>query len=127
MRMTSHDSFKVITIHEPTQVATLVPDGKISLKVPEGCPDLLKSIMTACWRPEPDERTSFEDIISELEEVSQLFFHSNPAYGDYVLDAGDMSSTLDMYKDEMSPSHTSGATQGTKRPKTKIIVTSADE
>ena len=38
--------------------------------------------MLSCWKSDPCERATFEEIIPKFEEVSQLFSHTNPAYGD---------------------------------------------
>eukprot|EP00095_Tigriopus_kingsejongensis_P008100 maker-scaffold590_size129399-snap-gene-0.33 protein:Tk08100 transcript:maker-scaffold590_size129399-snap-gene-0.33-mRNA-1 annotation:"tyrosine-protein kinase transmembrane receptor ror" len=62
------------------EVAELLPVAGISLRPPEACPDLLKSIMLSCLQTEVKERISFEEIIRKLEEVQQLFCHTNPSY-----------------------------------------------
>ena len=94
---------------------------------------------------EASERTSFEDIIEKLEEVSQLFFHTNPAYGevprmfDVVLNSaieksnskeesakGEINdsqlllssselSVQEVYKDQLSPAELSGKKTRSRR------------
>lgn len=38
-------------------------------KIPEGCVESLKSLMEDCWAPNPNDRPSFEDIISRINLV----------------------------------------------------------
>ncbi|KAG8436181.1 hypothetical protein GDO86_007329 [Hymenochirus boettgeri] len=40
------------------------------LPQPEYCPDTLYSLMLMCWSPQPDERPSFSQLVSEMEVIS---------------------------------------------------------
>ena len=49
---------------------------------PEGCTDVIKSLMLSCWEFYPKNRISFEKIVETLSEdsVHPHFAHSNIAY-----------------------------------------------
>ena len=49
---------------------------------PVGCPDGVKSLMMSCWKQLPQERITFEEIVTQLEEAkSAAPEYTNPAYG----------------------------------------------
>lgn len=56
----------------------MVPDGKLHLTPPDNCPDVVKEMMSLCLLMDPHQRTSFSDILNNLEQ-NQLS-HSNPEY-----------------------------------------------
>ena len=49
---------------------------------PEGCTDVIKSLMLSCWEFYPKNRTSFEKIVEILSEdsIHPQFAHSNVGY-----------------------------------------------
>ena len=49
---------------------------------PEGCTDVIKSLMLSCWEFYPKNRTSFEKIVETLSEdsIHPHFAHSNVGY-----------------------------------------------
>ncbi len=78
------------------QVATLVPEGDLSLKPPGGCPETIARVMESCWERDASKRPSFAEIVRRLEEApdrnqepgppppppppSTGCCHSNPTY-----------------------------------------------
>ena len=50
---------------------------------PEGCPDVIKSLMLSCWEHFPDNRTKFSKIVEILSEnnLKASMGHSNTSYG----------------------------------------------
>ena len=50
---------------------------------PEGCPDVIKSLMLSCWTPLPRDRVDFTEIVNTLskDNLKVSLTHSNPCYG----------------------------------------------
>ena len=36
------------------------------MKIPKDCPETVSKIMTRCWKEDPNERPSFNEIFSEI-------------------------------------------------------------
>ena len=53
------------------------------LNPPEGCPDVIKTIMLSCWKLCPNERISFTAIAEKLSEdnLKKILDNSNSMYG----------------------------------------------
>jgi serine/threonine protein kinase len=49
------------------EIAVKIRDQGLTPPIPEGCPPLYEQIMRACWKYNPDERPTFEQIIAMLE------------------------------------------------------------
>ena len=54
---------------------------------PEGCPDVIKSLMLSCWTPLPRDRIDFTEIVNTLskDNLKVSLTHSNPSYTKYRL------------------------------------------
>ena len=69
------------------QVASLVPEGDLSLKPPGGCPETVRQVMESCWQRDPSLRLTFGQILQRIEEAAPErgnkppSSHSNPTYG----------------------------------------------
>ena len=48
-----------------------VIDG-LTLDIPENSPEHIKNIMAQCWKSNPDERCSFEDILSLINSTDAI-------------------------------------------------------
>ena len=50
---------------------------------PEGCPDVIKTLMLSCWEHLPNNRTKFSKIVEILSEnnLKASMGHSNTSYG----------------------------------------------
>ena len=55
----------------------------LRLTPPEGCPDLIKSLMISCWELIPSERITFSKIVEILssDNLKISLGHSNTSYG----------------------------------------------
>ena len=53
------------------------------LNPPEGCPDIIKTIMLSCWKICPNERIKFSKIVENLSEdnIEKVLDTSNTMYG----------------------------------------------
>ena len=53
------------------------------LNPPEGCPDVIKTIMLSCWKLYPNDRMKFSTIVESLSEdnLKQIHDTSNLTYG----------------------------------------------
>ena len=53
------------------------------LNPPEGCPDVIKTIMLSCWKLCPNERINFTTIAEKLSEdnLKTILDNSNSMYG----------------------------------------------
>ena len=53
------------------------------LNPPEGCPDVIKTIMLSCWKLCPNERINFTTIAEKLSEdnLKKILDNSNSVYG----------------------------------------------
>ena len=54
----------------------------VTLDIPERCPTSLHGIMKQCWKLNPEDRCSFQDIVSVLTEVHDSNIDSVPDYND---------------------------------------------
>ena len=54
----------------------------VTLDIPERCPISLHHIMKQCWKLNPEDRCSFQDIVSVLTEVHDSNIDSVPDYND---------------------------------------------
>ena len=50
------------------------------LNPPEGCPEVIKSLMLSCWELIPNDRISFSKIVETLSEDNLKSSMSNPNY-----------------------------------------------
>ena len=52
------------------------------LNPPEGCPEVIKSLMLSCWEHTPNDRIRFSKIVDTLSEdnLKALMSHSNSLY-----------------------------------------------
>ena len=81
---------------------------------PEGCPDVIKSLMLSCWQHIPTNRISFSSITEKL-SIDNLTFsigYSNHLYG---------SDVAPLSKNPMSPTLT-GKTEQDEKLKGQIRV-----
>ena len=53
-----------------------------TLDIPERCPISLHGIIKQCWKLNPEDRCSFQDIVSVLTEVHDSNIDSVPDYND---------------------------------------------
>ena len=66
--------FEILTGYMPfpnlscNEVKKKVLDGDRP-QIPDHCPEWLKTLIEACWRPEPEERPRFGDICDELRHM----------------------------------------------------------
>ena len=53
------------------------------LNPPEGCPDVIKTIMLSCWKLFPNDRIKFSTIVESLSEenLKKILDTSNSTYG----------------------------------------------
>ena len=53
------------------------------LTPPEGCPDLIKTLMLSCWTHSPNDRTTFANISEQFKEqnLKTPMGHTNSCYG----------------------------------------------
>ena len=53
------------------------------LNPPEGCPDVIKTIMLSCWKLFPNDRIKFSTIVESLSEdnLKKILDTSNSSYG----------------------------------------------
>ena len=53
------------------------------LNPPEGCPDVIKTIMLSCWKLYPNDRMKFSTIVESLSEdnLKKILDTSNSTYG----------------------------------------------
>ena len=53
------------------------------LNPPEGCPDVIKTIMLSCWKLYPNDRIKFSTIVESLSEdnLKKILDTSNSTYG----------------------------------------------
>ena len=53
------------------------------LNPPEGCPDVIKTIMLSCWKLFPNDRIKFSTIVESLSEenIKKILDTSNSTYG----------------------------------------------
>ena len=54
----------------------------VTLDIPKRCPTSLHGIMKQCWKLNPEDRCSFQDIVSVLTEVHDSNIDSVPDYND---------------------------------------------
>ena len=54
----------------------------VTLDIPERCPISLHGIIKQCWKLNPEDRCSFQDIVSVLTEVHDSNIDSVPDYND---------------------------------------------
>ena len=54
----------------------------VTLDIPERCPRSLHGIIKQCWKLNPEDRCSFQDIVSVLTEVHDSNIDSVPDYND---------------------------------------------
>ena len=54
----------------------------VTLDIPERCPISLHPIMKQCWKLNPEDRCSFQDIVSVLTDVHDNDIDSVPDYSD---------------------------------------------
>jgi len=67
------------------QVAESVPDGRLALSAPGGCPEAAADVMRDCFKANPAERMRFSAICAALEAVTDdrrasRGAFSNPGY-----------------------------------------------
>ena len=53
----------------PKEVRRMVLGGERP-QLPDACPERLRCLIEACWRPEPNERPRFDDICAELRDLT---------------------------------------------------------
>ena len=65
----------------------------LTLEIPDYCPENIKTVMMKCWRKHPDNRCSFEDIVSFIKKRSDIQesncsgpINDNGEYDDVVYD-----------------------------------------
>ena len=51
------------------QAAHLIAHDGLRLPIPPRCPTKFKAIMSACWRDDAEDRPSFQEIATMLEEI----------------------------------------------------------
>ena len=79
------------------------------LNPPEGCPEVIKSLMLSCWEHTPNDRIRFSKIVDTLSEdnLKALMSHSNSLYAKFCpLDYKEkyrlsMSNQVDKRKKDM--------------------------
>jgi hypothetical protein len=57
----------------PKEVKRIVLGGERP-QLPDVCPERLRCLIGACWRPEPNERPRFDDICAELRDLTWARF-----------------------------------------------------
>mmetsp|Transcript_7434 Transcript_7434/g.11435 ORF Transcript_7434/g.11435 Transcript_7434/m.11435 type:complete len:81 (+) Transcript_7434:898-1140(+) len=55
--------------HTPIQCALAVLNNNSRPKIPVWCPPQLDALIQACWEREPDQRPTFEQILSALDAM----------------------------------------------------------
>jgi serine/threonine protein kinase len=85
--------YEIITGHQPhhdkqdlLQLAVAIRDHGVHPEIPEETPALLKPVLEACWRFDPDQRPSFKQILGMLnanktvDEAPETGLNTNRGY-----------------------------------------------
>lgn len=59
--------YSVSEFSNPWDIARFVENGR-RLPVPAGMPQILASVMTACWAHDPAKRPTFEQVVHMLQQ-----------------------------------------------------------
>ncbi|XP_022657512.1 tyrosine-protein kinase sid-3-like isoform X3 [Varroa destructor] len=54
---------------DPVAIAYGIGSEKLTLPIPETCPEKFKNLMTDCWNADPHRRPLFDKIIYQLEDI----------------------------------------------------------
>jgi len=52
-------------------IAVSVVKGELTHPIPEHCPSGLSTILQSCWKFKPEERPTFEQILSQLKPIAK--------------------------------------------------------